>query len=602
MSAPPSIIITPDAKAVNISSSGSIPISKANGLDHFDINTGIADVAKAAIFPSLSCLPHGIGKGIISAEQYVDAFDAFSKSLDAPPSMQPYARVSQLPTVDANGVIQWPEIKPEAIKKIARENVAVQMIIGMRVDDVLKYANRSSHPWKPGWKIEMRAAKKQATDHDRQSIVKAEAFIENCNAEITLNACKRDGLRYTSFRQFLSSLVRNTLTFDGMAAWTDKDDFGMVKAFKLYSAGDMRFVSQERARPLDPKKNLNEDTYIVMVNEGDQIVKGFSRDEFVFYTRNSRVDYDVFNYGLPEITSGVKLIQGFTNALTMNIDQFERSGYSQAIMALKGIGWTQTHVDVLTRMWSNLQKGITKAWNLPVLKVPADGAIEVVDLTKIKGMDVWYQELMNMLMGAFCVVYRFPVHRLGYRISGKGQDTEVKRDDQTTNENEDAGLPVLLGHIETFINEYFLWTRFPELQFVFTGKDPKADAREYEFKTACMTYGEQRAATDSEDLTQINGLTEEQKKINEIMNNCPVNSILVPVYQSAIQLVYGKPDGSSGASGGEGGGMKDQGVRFPEKSDPAQSEEHGHASGVRRDSARERESADANRDETTDKE
>src|SRR5690348_2214665 len=70
------------------------------------------------------------------------------KALAIPPEMMSFARFSLMPETYNGGVIQWPGVPPEALRKIVRENLAPQTIINMRVDDVLRYASYSTHPWK----------------------------------------------------------------------------------------------------------------------------------------------------------------------------------------------------------------------------------------------------------------------------------------------------------------------------------------------------------------------------------------------------------------------------------------------------------------------
>ena len=80
---------------------------------------------------------------------------AYAKALNAPPSAFSFGRISYAPDAAVNGgVIQWPGINPDSLRKVARENIAPQLIIGMRVDDIIRYSSYSNHIWRPGWHIE----------------------------------------------------------------------------------------------------------------------------------------------------------------------------------------------------------------------------------------------------------------------------------------------------------------------------------------------------------------------------------------------------------------------------------------------------------------
>ena len=80
--------------------------------------------------------------------------------------------------------------------------------------------------------------------------------------------------------------------------------------------------------------------------------------------------------------------------------------------------------------------------------------------------------MINLFFGVMATLYRFPVHKLGYKISGTEKDSR-REVDKHAMEEEDEGLPVLLGHLETLINVYILKSRWPHLKFEFTGKTPR---------------------------------------------------------------------------------------------------------------------------------
>ena len=105
-----------------------------------------------AMFPSADGMPYDV-------QSYVEMFKNQASVLmkgdgiNVPPSSTPYLNLSYMPDLSNSGVAQIPGIPPESLAKIASENISPQLIIGMRVADVLSYANISSHPWKRGWRI-----------------------------------------------------------------------------------------------------------------------------------------------------------------------------------------------------------------------------------------------------------------------------------------------------------------------------------------------------------------------------------------------------------------------------------------------------------------
>ena len=521
-----------------------------------------------AIFPS-----GGIGN--YDVDSYVQFFKSQGEALmkgdgiNIPPSSQSFVTMSMMPDMSNSNIIQWVGVPPESLAKIASENIAPQMIIGMRIADILSYANLSNHPWKKGWRITHREADKNPTKEIRKDVILAENFILNCNTQLT--GGERDARGYTSFRQFLAALTRDTLIMDGMAVWTDRGDDGKVQAFKTVYSGNIRLAM--------PGGYMNDPSiFAVAVDQSGTIITTFTRDELVWYVRNPRSQPDVYGYGLSELQIGVRLIQGFQNAFDMNADTFQRNHVPNGMLLLKGVGWVQRQLDILTRVWNNMAAGISKRWQFPALVVPKDGDLSVLDLSDIRGKEAYYMDYMNLSIGAFCTVYRFPPHRLGYKASGKGPDSEMPN--QTAMERideEDIGKEELLDHIELMINEYLLSSRFPHLRFEFTGKNQKQDAREYEERSLAMTMKERRANVG---LGSLEDAAKESKDdaiiaVGKAMDMAPIDPGVAGIFQALIssQGLTNKGIGQEG--------------RIDPKIDPAESELHGGISGVRRDSAAE---------------
>ena len=522
-----------------------------------------------AIFPSG-------GIGTYDVDSYVQFFksqgDALIKGdgVNIPPSSQSFVTMAMMPDMSNSNIIQWVGIPPESLAKIASENIAPQMIIGMRIADILSYANLSNHPWKKGWRITHREADKNPTKEIRKDVILAENFILNCNTQLV--GTERDARGYTSFRQFLAALTRDTLIMDGMAVWTDRGDDGKVQAFKTLYSGNIR-LAMPGGYMNDPR------IFAVAVDQSGTIITTFTRDELVWYVRNPRSQPDVYGYGLSELQIGVRLIQGFQNAFDMNADTFQRNHVPNGMLLLKGVGWVQRQLDILTRVWNNMAAGISKRWQFPALVVPKDGDLSVLDLSDIRGKEAYYMDYMNLSIGAFCTVFRFPPHRLGYKASGKGPDSEMPN--QTAMERideEDIGKEELLDHIELMINEYLLSSRFPHLRFEFTGKNQKQDAREYEERSLAMTMKERRANVG---LGSLEDAAKESKDdaiiaVGKAMDMAPIDPGVAGIFQALIssQGLTGKGIGPEG--------------RIDPKIDPAESEMHGGISGVRRDSSQEK--------------
>ncbi len=512
-----------------------------------------------------------------------DRATAIAKAV--PTRMPPTAATSQvisfMPDPQNNGVIEWPGIAPQQIKKLLRDTVAPQLIIGMRCADVNRYSDLSTHMWKPGWRIELMDGKAAPNEAQLTEIREAENFLQNSCIDLRYDkATERDDKQFSSFANFLEMATRDTLSYAAISLWKDVSKDGKVKAYALLPAGDIRLTGRitNSGQFVVGGYKDNPDVYAVLVNEARVVVQQFDREELTFYVRNPRTDTDIFGYGYPEVEMAIRAIQGYQNALDMNLDTFTRSAIPNGILVLSGAQVNQKQLDLLSRIWTNLKKGVTKSWALPVLGLNTGSTVTVLDLSRMKGNEAYYENFINMLAGILCVLWRFPVKRLGYHVSGSLRDTEPRADSSTDmTDADDPGLAPLLSHLAGFVNQYILWTRWPDLRFTFTGANPKEDARQYEARRLAMTLREARGEADLRPLQELfKKGGPEQLFAAELMDMAPLDPGLAGVFQSIvaqlIQAKFGKSDKDAATPG----------ARMTAKVDPAKAETHGHTSGVRR--------------------
>jgi len=529
-------------------------------------NTPIADVFGASDF-----IDRALSKSVplISAE-------AMQKAV--PPAMQSYSSMSYQPEQYTSGTLTWPGIPPQSISKIVQDNLAPQLILGMRVDDVLSYAQHSTQPWKPGWSIEPRWSGMEVSKAMRKNIREAEEFIMNSSIDIK-DPMSRVKKQLMGFQEMLAAMTRDSLTYDGIALWTERDRQGKIISYKPLPAGNIRLVD-----PLTGYQG-DKEIFAVAIDELGNVMHTFKHDDLWWYVRNPRLDVGVHQYGYSEIEVGIRMIQGYSNALGLNLDKFNKSATPNGILKLSG-AWNQRQLDFMNRLWMNLKRGMTKSWVLPVVRLPDEGDIELMDLSAISGMETLYGDFINMLMGGFCAVYRFPPHRLGYRTSGMQGDNAKTTDTNKDSivDNTDIGLIALLTHFENVLNDALIWSRWPDLKFHFQGKNPREDARQYEAQYQAMTYGERRAAAGQLPLRDI-APTSELKDIADILSMAPGDPAYGSIYQTAL---------SAKGLGGQARQSPGQGPVNPEiqpKRDPQKGVDHGHEAGVRRETRRDAKNA-----------
>lgn len=535
-----------------------------------------------------------------------------AKALGVPPQAYSYSSMAFMPDSANAGLMQWPGINPDSLRKICRENLAPRMIWNARVNDVSRYAKFAAMPWETGWYVRMRDPDEKPTAQDRRDMKECARFVLNCCREgqldpETFDPRDRDAAGIFSFDTFLRASMDDMMTFDAWAIWTDRARSGAINAFAPMPAGNIRL-----ANPRHGYQN-NEKLFAALLDETGSPVTAFTRDQLVWRVQYPRTDPAAWGYGWSIAEQIVRAIQGFQSAVDLNCGTFDKSGIPNAILKLMGDFWNQDQIDAMMREWNNMKRGVTKVWGMPIIGVPEDADIELLNLNDVKGQDVRYRDHMNMMMGVSCIVANFPIRRLGLFASGHTRDNmPVPEQSVEIQGVDDPGMPPLLNHIEDTINPYIVQAAWPRLAVAFRNKDPKSDARGYEIMKNARTWGESRTLTDQDDLVKLaTGDRAWLKPVMQIMSLCPEDPSKQGSFQTiatvALQDKLKREAMEEAAEEGltpdgkpldEGGGEKTPesvGAPYPSKQDPAASQEHGHRAGVTRPSRREESRADSGR-------
>ena len=536
---------------------------------------GIPDISTSESFQADLVRMNAIEQYSQAAAKSMEPTQPLGKALSTPPSAFSFANMSYMPDPQSGGLLEWPGIAPGSLQKLARTNLAPEMIISTRVSDVLRYSGYSSHPWKPGWRIELKDKAATPTSWDRRDIRACEAMLENCSLDGDADTPrKRDAKGYCSFKKFLAESVRDYLTYDAIAIWTDLDQRKRIKGWVPMPAGNIRLASKMGYLG-------NKDHFAVLIDQGGTVVETFTRDNLIWHPGHPKVDPDWGGYGWSRLDCGMRLIDGFQAAFDVNADIFSKNSFPTGMMLLKGSAWSQNELDLIARQIANLKKGVSKQWAMPAMVVPKDNDIDFLDLNAAKDKDTLYQSYMNLILSVFCMIYQFPYRRFGFRVSDNGADNEPleskHREPSAVTAEEDIGLINLLSTLEHIINTYIIATRFPHLQLTFSGKAPREDAREYESRQLSLTYGEKRAQADQPNLEDLAKGDSTALKLAKIMNLAPVDPGLSGIFQALA---------SSIVAGGKPNDPKSPQAEFSATKDPAKGEQHGALSGVRRHSPR----------------
>jgi len=247
----------------------------------------------AAMRSSMGDVVEAVKSNIIEAAKALGA--------NVPPSAYSFATLSMMPDSGNSGLLPWPGIAPESLRKIRQENIAPQLVIRSRVADLARYSRLSTHLWEPGWQVALRDARKTPSTQDMKDVRDGERFIWNCSMESSYTdperaeARERDAHHLSNFEQFLRQFGDDTHTYDGWAVWTDMTRDGKVRAFANLPASNIRLTV--------PGKGFRGDTkfFAALVDDTGNPVRAFTPGSLVLAVRTPPNDAGEVRCGLSRV-------------------------------------------------------------------------------------------------------------------------------------------------------------------------------------------------------------------------------------------------------------------------------------------------------------
>jgi len=392
-----------------------------------------------------------------------------------------------------------PTLSFELLRRMAERNVIVAAIINTRINQV----SRFSYPARLredriGFKVRPRDPREKITDAVKARCAELEEFILHCGWPDYEYV--RD-----EFGDFLKKVVRDRLTYDGVAVEIVRDRTGKVVMFHAVDASTIRLAIPDDVRTSGQFRLLTKDDigYVQVVN-GKKVAE-FTFDELgygVFYPRTAM---DVYGYGYSELEMCIKEITWQLYASQYNGRYFSQGALPKGILNFKGGNLTKERLDDFRRQWQAQVAGLTGAWKMPIVSAPD---IQFIELQK-SNSDMEFSSWMDYLVNVICAVYCIDPAEINFPSrGGSGDSHEAALFDNSyevkLRQSRDKGLYPLLDFIANFINRHILAKIDPDFVFVFEGLDrrmgiERLKAQEIEVRTF-KTINEIRREEDLEPL------------------------------------------------------------------------------------------------------
>lgn len=342
----------------------------------------------------------------------------------------------------------------------------------------------------PGFVIRHRNRDHNPSTEEKQSIELLQSFMDNCGWEF--NPRRRRQLKRDTFSQFMSKVVRDTLTMDSAAIETEwkRDKRLGIDGFYAVDGSSIRLCSESGYRGDDEIFAL-------------QVVSGIPRtaytfEDLIYEPRNPRSDLLACGYGMSETEMLIKVVTGWLNAMTYNNKFFDSNAIPRGMLHLTG-NYDNKDIEAFKRYWNAMVKGINNAWSLPVMVSKDQESKAAFERFNADVDEMMFSKWMTFLTSIICAIYGMAPEEInseGFsagKSSLSGSDTKEKLTD-----SRDKGLKPVLGYFQNLFTDYIIRDFSDKYVFRFTGLDDEDKDREWEADKMALKWNELRAARNME--------------------------------------------------------------------------------------------------------
>ena len=409
----------------------------------------------------------------------------------------------------------------DALRTMVEQTPVLSAVVMTRIRQVMRFCQPSEDG---GLGFELRHIDRQheLEPAEQRSLNLLARFFQHCGWEF--NPRRRRQLKRDNFTQFMSKLVRDSLTLDAAAIETE------LKARRELGIDGLYAVDGATIRLCtDQGSGGDDEIFAVQVVQGQKRTE-YTYDNLIYEPRNPRSDVRLGGYGLGETELLIRVVTGFLNAMTLNIKGFSDNAIPRGILHLSG-NYSAEDLTAFKRYWNQTVKGINNAWALPVL-VSKDQDSKAAFSPIGQGFDeMMFSKWMTFLTSMICAVYGMSPDEINFEsfTAGKsslsGSDTAEKLAD-----SKDKGLRPLLSYFEALFTDFIVADFSDKYVFRWVGLDAKDTQREWDAKKLVLTVNELRAEQGYEAL-------------DGPLGDAPLNPSLIGPWMQVMQGQQPEEDG-----------------------------------------------------------
>ncbi len=398
----------------------------------------------------------------------------------------------------------------DMLRSVVDQTPILNAVVLTRVRQVSRFTRRLEGKTGVGFEIVHRDRDHKITQDELKETALISDFFTNCGWEKDPRI--RSSLKRDNFHTFMSKLVRDSLTMDSTAIETEfKTDKGLgMEGIYAVDGATIRLCSEQGYEG-------NEEIFALQVIQ-QQVRTLYGYEDLIYIPRNPRSDVLVGGYGLGEVELMVRVVTGFLNAMTYNIDGFDKNSIPKGMLHLCG-QYDTNDLNSFKRQWNAMVQGVNNRWVLPVMVSQDQDSKASFENFGNEFNEMYFSKWMSFLVSIICAIYGISPDEINFdsfssdRSSLSGNDTSEK-----LASSKDKGLRPLLKYFEEIFTDYVCSVFSDKYMFRWAGLDPEDEEKRYESRKLILTIDEMRA---EEGYGAIGGL----------LGEAPINPSLLGVWQ-----------------------------------------------------------------------
>lgn len=372
----------------------------------------------------------------------------------------------------------------DALRTMVEQTPVLSAVVLTRIRQVARFC-QPSEDGGPGFELRHIDRQHELTPDEQRSLALLMRFFQHCGWEFTPR--RRRQLKRDNFTQFMSKLVRDSLTLDAAAIETELKTQRNQGIDGLYAVdgATIRLCSEDGYQGDDA-------LFAVQVVQG-QVRTAYTYDDLIYEPRNPRTDVRLAGYGMGETELLIRVVTGFLNALTLNLKGFSDNSIPRGLLHLSG-DYSQEDLAAFKRYWNQMVKGINNAWALPVMVSKDQESRAAFTPINAEFNEMYFSKWMTFLTSIICAVYGMSPDEINFEsfTAGKsslsGSDTAEKLAD-----SKDKGLRPLLSYFEAIFTDFIVTDFSDKYVFRWVGLDVADEQKEWEARKLILTVNELRA-------------------------------------------------------------------------------------------------------------